>query len=131
MAVLPATLIGGALAYGSIGYAAPNIGMITLLQALFGLLLGCASSGLIALAPLLYPTAVRSTGVGWAMGMGPFGSFVGLLVVGALVAHALPVSGIFATIGAPGIIAAVTAALVGLRYVHDAAGHRGALSTSH
>ena len=65
------------------------------------------------------------------MGMGPFGSFVGLLVVGALVAHALPVSGIFATIGAPGIIAAVTAALVGLRYVHDAAGHRGALSTSH
>ena len=58
-----------------------------LLEALFGLLLGCGSSGLIAFAPLMYPTAVRSTGVGWAMGMGRFGSFVGPLIVGAMLAR--------------------------------------------
>jgi len=118
-AVLPATLIGGSIAYGLIGYAAPSIGAITVLQALFGLLLGCASSGLIALAPLLYPTAIRSTGVGWAMGVGRFGSFVGPLVVGALLARQLPVGSIFMTIGLPGIIAAITAAFVGIRYARD------------
>src|SRR5206468_4073483 len=58
--VLPVTLVGGAIAYGLIGRVAPDIGLIMVCEALFGLLLGCASSGLIALAPLLYPTSVRS-----------------------------------------------------------------------
>jgi len=123
VAVLPATLLGGAVAYGLIGYAAPSISAITFLEGLFGLFVGCASSGLIALAPLLYPTAVRSTGVGWAMGMGRFGSFVGPLVVGALLARQLPVSAIFMVIGIPGIIAAISAAMVGTRY---ARGEQGA-----
>src|SRR5262249_55669839 len=40
-----------------------------------GFFLGVTSSGLIALAPLLYSTAIRSTGVGWAMRLGRLGSF--------------------------------------------------------
>jgi MFS transporter, AAHS family, 4-hydroxybenzoate transporter len=130
LAVLPATLVGGALAYGLIGHAAPNVAMITVLQSLFGLLLGCASSGLIALAPLLYPTAVRSTGVGWAMGMGRFGSFVGPLVVGALLARHLPISTIFMVIALPGIVAAITAALVAMRQPRAAQDGQPAAATA-
>jgi hypothetical protein len=43
-----------------------------------------ASSGVVALAPLLYATAIRSTGVGWVMGLGRLGSFVGTLAIGLL-----------------------------------------------
>jgi MFS transporter, AAHS family, 4-hydroxybenzoate transporter len=114
--VLPVSCIGGALAIGSVGYAAHSVLLVTFLEGLFGLFLGCASSGLIVLAALFYPTAIRSTGVGWSMGMGRIGSFVGPLVVGALVGMRWPVDSVFVAVGAPAFIAALTTALVGLRY---------------
>jgi len=48
-----------------------------------------------------------------------FGSFVGPLVVAALLARQLPVGSICVTIGLPGIVAAITAAFVGIRYARD------------
>jgi MFS transporter, AAHS family, 4-hydroxybenzoate transporter len=114
--VLPLSCIGGALAIGSIGYAAHWVLLVTFLEGLFGLFLGCASSGLIVLAALFYPTAIRSTGVGWSMGMGRIGSFVGPLVVGILIGNSWPVAAVFVAVGAPALLAALTTALVGLRY---------------
>jgi AAHS family 4-hydroxybenzoate transporter-like MFS transporter len=111
--VLPIAMVGSAAALGLVGSAAPSAGVVTLLEGLFGLFLGCASSGLIALAAIYYPTAIRSTGVGWAMGMGRMGSFVGPLAVGALVAMRLPIAGIFVAIGLPALLAAVTTAIAG------------------
>jgi len=116
VAVLPLSCIGGAVAIGSVGYAAHWVLLVTLLEGLFGLFLGCASSGLIVLATLFYPTAIRSTGVGWSMGMGRIGSFTGPLVVGALVAARWPTASVFVAVGVPGLVAALTTALVGLRY---------------
>src|SRR5258706_6964459 len=40
--------------------------------------------GIIALAGSLYPTAVRSTGTGWAMGIGRIGSITGPIIGGLL-----------------------------------------------
>jgi MFS transporter, AAHS family, 4-hydroxybenzoate transporter len=114
--VLPLAFVGGALVIGAVGYAADSIWLIRFFEGLFGLFLGCASSGLIVLAALFYPTAVRSTGVGWAMGVGRIGSFVGPLVVGALVGQNWPIHRIFVAIGVPALVAALTTALVGLRY---------------
>jgi len=110
--VLGLTMIGGAIAYGLVGFAAPSIADITIAQAAFGVLLGCASSGLIALAAIYYPSAIRSTGVGWATAVGRFGSFVGPLVVGALLAHHWPVHTIFAAIGGSIMIGAVACLLM-------------------
>jgi AAHS family 4-hydroxybenzoate transporter-like MFS transporter len=48
---------------------------------------GCvtgAQSGLNALAAHFYPTAIRSTGVGWALGVGRIGSIVGPVLAGAM-----------------------------------------------
>lgn len=50
-------------------------------------LVGCVISGgqksLIALSAVFYPADVRSTGVGWALGIGRVGGILGPLVVGA------------------------------------------------
>jgi AAHS family 4-hydroxybenzoate transporter-like MFS transporter len=47
-----------------------------------GLLVIGAQAGLNALAASYYPTAVRSTGIGWALGVGRIGSIVGPLMGG-------------------------------------------------
>jgi AAHS family 4-hydroxybenzoate transporter-like MFS transporter len=111
--ILPLVMIGSAVSVALVGYAAPSVGTVILLQGLFGTFMGGGSSGLIALAAIYYPTAIRSTGVGWAMGMGRVGSFAGPLVVGSLVATGLSTTNIFVAIGAPALLAAVTTAIVG------------------
>ncbi len=47
-----------------------------------GFLVIAAQAGLNALAASFYPTAVRSTGIGWALGVGRIGSIVGPLMGG-------------------------------------------------
>ena len=42
---------------------------------LAGFFVGGTGTGLIAVAAGMYPTAIRSTGIGWAMGMGRVGQF--------------------------------------------------------
>jgi AAHS family 4-hydroxybenzoate transporter-like MFS transporter len=111
--ILPVAMICSAVSVGLTGYAAPSAGRVIVLEGLFGLFMGGGSSGLIALAAIYYPTAIRSTGVGWAMGMGRVGSFTGPLVVGSLVAAGLSTANIFVALGAPALLAAVTTAIVG------------------
>ena len=111
--VLPIAMLGSAVSIGLVGYAAPSAQLVTTLEGFFGLFLGCASSGLIALAAIYYPTAIRSTGVGWAMGMGRVGSFAGPLAVGLLVAAELSTVGVFVALGLPALIAAVTTLIAG------------------
>jgi AAHS family 4-hydroxybenzoate transporter-like MFS transporter len=79
------------------------------MEVLVGLGLGAASSGGVALAAIAYPTAFRSTGVGWAMGVGRVGSFVGPLLVAALVAASWAVPGVFAVLAGICLVGGVTA----------------------
>jgi MFS transporter, AAHS family, 4-hydroxybenzoate transporter len=111
--ILPVAMLGSAIAIGLVGYAAPSAGSVILLQGAFGVFMGGGSSGLVALAAIYYPTAIRSTGVGWAMGMGRAGSFTGPLVVGSLVHFGLSTAGIFVAIALPALIAVITTAVVG------------------
>jgi AAHS family 4-hydroxybenzoate transporter-like MFS transporter len=57
-----------------------------------------------------YPTAIRSTGVGWALGVGRVGSFTGPLVVGVLAAAAWAVAGVFGVLGAACVLGGLAAA---------------------
>lgn len=111
--VLPIVMLCSAVSLGLVGYAAPSAQLVTTLEGLFGLFLGCGSSGLIALAAIYYPTAIRSTGVGWAMGMGRVGSFAGPLAVGSLVATGLSTIGVFVALGLPALVAAATTVIAG------------------
>ncbi len=115
MAVLPVSFLGSAVSFAAIGYAAPDITAVTVAEAALGLFLGTASSALIVLAAMSYPTAVRSTGVGWSMGMGRVGSFVGPLAVAALVGAHWTIDGVCAAVGASLLVGAVAVVAIGLR----------------
>jgi AAHS family 4-hydroxybenzoate transporter-like MFS transporter len=112
--LLPPTLVLGAMAYAVVGWSAPSFDAVMMAEGLSGLLLGCASSGLIALAAIFYPVAIRSTGVGWATGIGRLGSFTGPLLVGQLVGAQWDVRTIFASVGGLVLISALSSALMAL-----------------
>ncbi|HEX4249495.1 MAG TPA: MFS transporter, partial [Pseudonocardia sp.] len=115
--VLPVAFALAAAGVAGIGLAAPSLTAVAGLQVLIGLGLGCASSGVIGLAAVAYPAAIRSTGVGWALGIGRVGSFVGPLVVATLVAAAWGVVGVFGLLGAVCLVGGVAA--VTLRPTRD------------
>ncbi|MEJ2110248.1 MAG: MFS transporter [Acidobacteriota bacterium] len=60
--------------------------LVMVLAFLLGLLVIGAQAGLNVLAAEYYPTSIRSTGVGWALGMGRIGSILGPILAGILVA---------------------------------------------
>jgi AAHS family 4-hydroxybenzoate transporter-like MFS transporter len=75
--------------------------------ALVGVFVGMGASGSIALAALTYPTAIRSTGVGWAMGMGRFGQVIAPLTTSAMLGAGWSVVQIFLATAAAPFVAAV------------------------
>jgi AAHS family 4-hydroxybenzoate transporter-like MFS transporter len=62
-----------------------------------------------ALAAGFYPTSVRATGVGWALGMGRVGSIVGPLVGGVLLAGKWSTAAVFLTAAGAALCAALAA----------------------
>jgi AAHS family 4-hydroxybenzoate transporter-like MFS transporter len=62
-----------------------------------------------ALASSLYPTAVRSTGVGWALGVGRLGSILGPSFGAVLLTKTMPIGSVFLTIAVPAVVGALAA----------------------
>jgi len=62
--------------------------------------------GINALAGTLYPTYMRSTGTGWAFGVGRVGSILGPVIGGHLLAFGLPLGMLFAAASMPILISA-------------------------
>ena len=119
--VLPAALTGGAVTFAAVGHAGQSIALVVFCLGLAGFFLGVASSGLIALAPLVYSTAIRSTGVGWAIGLGRLGAIVGPLVIGLLVSRGWQIGDTFAALGIPVLCAALFTSLIAINRPHGAA----------
>jgi MFS transporter, AAHS family, benzoate transport protein len=59
-----------------------------------------------------YPMAIRSTGIGFASGVGRSGAILAPIVIGTLVSMALPLQQNFIAIAIPAVIAAIAVALV-------------------
>ncbi|GAC1331334.1 MAG: 4-hydroxybenzoate transporter PcaK [Beijerinckiaceae bacterium] len=79
----------------------------------------CVSGGqksVIALAAVFYPAPIRSTGVGWALGIGRIGGIGGPLLVGLLLGQHLAPASIFYSAAIPMLLAALLVALLGWRY---------------
>ena len=68
-----------------------------------------------AYAGQFYPMAIRSTGIGFASGVGRSGAILAPIVIGALVGMQLPLQQNFMAIAIPGVIAAVAVALINHR----------------
>ncbi len=68
--------------------------------------------GLYSVAARLYPTRIRATGVGWAMGLGRLGSIVGPLVGGLLIGAQMSMSASFLIFAVPLVISAIATLLI-------------------
>ena len=77
--------------------------------AVMGFFLGITTSAGYALSALIYPTAIRSTGVGGGAAALRIGTVVAPIVMPALLSFALPVPGIFAVIAGVPLLAAILA----------------------
>ncbi|MGP6173690.1 MFS transporter [Corynebacterium sp. A21] len=74
-----------------------------------------------ALAAEYYPSAIRSTGIGWAAGIGRIGAIAGPVLGGALLGLALPFSQNFLAVAVPGLIGLLAMAFVNMS--RSAKGH--------
>lgn len=72
-----------------------------------------AHLGLSALAGELYPTFMRATGVGWALGVGRAGSLLSPVLGGMLLSWQWQVSSIFLAVAVPAFFASVCVLLLG------------------
>jgi AAHS family 4-hydroxybenzoate transporter-like MFS transporter len=104
--LVPAFVLGAAATVG-LGFGASSVALAATFIGLNGLFIGFGAAGAIALAALIYPTAIRSTGVGLGMAMGRFGQMIGPLIAGALLGYGWHASQIMTVIGAGGLVAAV------------------------
>jgi AAHS family 4-hydroxybenzoate transporter-like MFS transporter len=66
-----------------------------------------------ALAGTYYPTPIRSTGVGWALGVGRVGSIAGPLVGGVMIANQVGAEALFLTAAIPALCACCAALALG------------------
>ena len=115
-AVLVPAFLAGALTTAALGYAAGSPVLMTVdLIVNAALVGGIASSGVLATASGLYPTAMRSTGLGWATSMGRLGELLSPLLTGGLIALGWTLSQVFLLTGLPLLVAATCVLLLGWR----------------
>lgn len=102
----------GAMSIATIGYAttAMTLGLATFLSGFFAI---GAQMCVVALAATYYPTRLRATGVGSAMGIGRIGGIAGPIVGGLLVGMGLSAQGIFLFTAATALLAAASVTLMG------------------
>ncbi|WP_309678846.1 MFS transporter [Polaromonas sp.] len=65
-----------------------------------------------AYAGQFYPMAVRSTGIGWASGVGRSGAILAPIVIGTLVGMSLPLQQNFMVIAIPAVIAMIASSMI-------------------
>jgi len=113
-AVLMPAYVLGALSIAAIGvFSSSNFVVTTIAVILAGAGIIGGQTAANALAAAAYPTQIRSTGVGWALGIGRIGSIIGPLVAAGLLMVHVSVRGIFLVSAIPALVAAGAIALFG------------------
>jgi MFS family permease len=111
--LLLGALIGSALLIVVFGFAMGRLDIALWTALLLGIIANAAMAGLYAVGPPLYPTAVRTTGMGWAIGIGRFGAILAPLASGALLDHGWQPAQLYYFFSAPLLVAAVAIFLIG------------------
>ncbi|MDH3420419.1 MAG: MFS transporter [Gammaproteobacteria bacterium] len=92
------------IAYGT---ARVNVALVLMLVFLLMYFVQGAFTGLYAVAARLYPTEIRTTGIGWAIGAGRLGAIFGPIVAGLLLGAGVTIGWTFAVYAIPMILGAV------------------------
>lgn len=104
--LVPAMLLG-ALCTALVGVGATSVASASAVLALAGVFVGFGASGGIALAVMSYPPGIRSTGIGWQMGMGRMGQVLAPVLTGALLAAGVSSAQTFYVVALAPLVGAV------------------------
>ena len=105
--VLSMTLVGTACCLTLVAHSIGDPTILAIAVGITGFGVAGAQNSLNTISGMLYPTAIRSTGVGWSMGIGRIGSIVGPTLGGVLVAAQWDVTAIINVQAIPALIAAI------------------------
>jgi AAHS family 4-hydroxybenzoate transporter-like MFS transporter len=103
--VLATSFALGSVVLALIGWSLPMLALLMLTVFVAGWCSIGAQPGLNALSATFYPTHLRSTGIGWALGFARFGGVVGPLVTGELMRRQWTPDQLFLVAGLPPIVA--------------------------
>ncbi|MFZ0812916.1 MAG: MFS transporter, partial [Bradyrhizobium sp.] len=103
----------GVFAVGAIGQLGQSAVLVTMAIFVAGFCIVGGQIAANALAAGYYPTSVRATGVGWALGVGRIGSIVGPLVGGILLSLKWSAGEVFVAAAAAALCAALAAFSLG------------------
>ena len=130
--LLLGALIGSAVLIAAFGLLMSRLDLALWTALLLGIIANAAMAGLYAVGPPLYPTAVRTTGMGWAIGIGRFGAILAPLASGALLERGSSPAQLYLFFSAPFVVAAAAMLILGPARARDgppprdAAGFRAA-----
>lgn len=117
--VLGWTYLAAAVWIVLIGEAGGSLELLIPMVFAAGFCVGGGQTAANALAAEFYPTAMRSTGVGWALGIGRIGSIVGPTLGGVLLAGGVETRRIFWIAAIPVLIATVAAFVIAIARVRQ------------
>jgi benzoate transport len=112
--LLTLSLVATALLIGAFGQSMHHFAVALSTGLLLGTIANAAMAGLYAVGPTLYPTAVRATGMGSAIGIGRFGAILAPIVSGALLDAGWTPARLYVLFVIPYLIAAL--AMLGIRW---------------
>lgn len=78
-------LVATSLALALFGYVSATLALAFTVAVMIGFALFGSMAGLYALAPTVYDASVRTTGLGWAIGIGRIGAIIAPVIVGVLI----------------------------------------------
>ena len=107
--VVSMLLVASALGMMAFAAAPNNESLLLTLTFIVGFLQQGGFTGLYAVAAKVYPTEIRTTGIGWAIGLGRSGAVVGPLAAGFLIASGVSMSGNYYVFAVPMIIGGLLA----------------------
>lgn len=111
--VLGAAYAASAAFIALLAFGGTNLTVLLVGAALSGFGVVGAQIGCNALTASVYPTAIRATGVGWALGVGRIGAIVGPLVGGVLLAGGWTPQSLILLAVVPAVIASIAVFTLG------------------
>ena len=113
--LLAGALIATAFLIATFGFSLGNLSAALGIAVLLGVIANSVMAGLYAVGPGLYPTPVRATGMGAAIGIGRIGAILAPTVSGALLDAGWTPRGLYLGFSAPYFVAALALWRIGLR----------------
>lgn len=110
--VLPAVFVAASAACILVAAAGAEGGLVVGAISIAGFCVVGGQAAVNAFVGNYYPSHIRATGIGWALGVGRLGTILGAFVIGKLIEAGVEAHALFEICAVPGLFAAVAIGLV-------------------